>query len=347
MTILIIVVTATILISASCSLFEAVLYSSRTTTLASAAKSNGRSRVAQQMLELKKNISQPIAAILILNTIANTAGATVAGMLAAETLGHQWLPVFSTILTLGILFFSEIMPKTIGAVRWRSIWPLVVFPLRVIKVGLYPMIYLTEKFTTLITKGHTPVTVTEDEILAMVHMGAAAGEISKEEGKIVQNIIKMEDKRVRDIMTPRMVIFSLDADMPVGKAARLIEEQGYSRIPIYEEDEENIIGYVLAKEINSPKVQATPDAPLRKFAKKITFVPETVNCLTLLTRFLKHRLHLAIVVDEYGGVDGLVTLEDLMETMLGTEIVDETDDVEDLQEVARRRAARRGVQGEE
>ncbi len=341
MTILVIVVVLTIFISANCSLYEAVLYSARMSTLESLRKRAPKNQLVVRMIEMKKNISKPIAAILILNTIANTAGATIAGMYAAETFGGNWVPAFSVAFTLGILFFSEIIPKTIGVVKWQKIWRFIVIPLQVMKIGLYPLIVITEKFTGLFTKYHKPVMITEDEILAMVHMGTAEGEISKEEGNIVKNIIELENRKAPEVMTPRPVIFMLDAEMTVGEAAKAMKGKGFSRIPIYENDPENIVGYVLAQQVNAAEMQSRPGAKLHSIAKPMTLVPETKNCLELLIQFLKQRLHMAIVIDEYGGVDGLITLEDILETMLGAEIVDETDQAVDLQEEARKQAARR------
>jgi len=336
MTILVIVVLLTIVISANCSLYEAVLYSTRMGTLESAKTKGKKSRLAGLFIDMKKNISKPIAAILILNTVANTAGATIAGMYATRVLGPSYIILFSIGLTLSILYLSEILPKTVGAIHWRKFWPWIVYPLEAIKYGLYPAIYITEKFTSLITKSHNAASITEDEILALVHLGAREGEISHEESRMVRNIIDLENKQVKDIMTPRTVIFSLDAQMTIGEAIKVASSKGLTRIPIYEEDREHVIGYVLINDLAPSK----SDKTLKSIVRPIYFVPETVNCLTLLTTVLKQRRYIAIVVDEYGGVAGLVTLEDLLETVLGTEIVDETDQVVDLQEIARKRRHR-------
>lgn len=338
MTILIIVVILTIVISANCSLYEAVLYSTRMGTLESAKTKGKKSRLAGLFIDMKKNISKPIAAILILNTVANTAGATIAGMYATRVLGASYIAIFSIGLTLGILFLSEILPKTVGAIHWRRFWPWIVYPVEVIKYVFYPAIYIAEKFTSLITKSHKAVSITEDEILALVHLGAREGEISHEESRMVKNIIDLENRLVNDIMTPRTVMFSLDAKLTIEEALRSAASKGLTRIPVYEDDREHIIGYVLFHDLSSSDAL---DKTLGSIVRPMHFVPEMVNCLTLLTTFLKQRRHIAIVVDEYGGVAGLVTLEDLLETVLGTEIVDETDQVVDLQEIARKRRHKR------
>lgn len=345
MTILVIVVILTILISANCSLYEAVLYSTRIATLESAKAKAKLSRVARLFLDMKRHISTPIAAVLILNTVANTAGATIAGMYAARVLGAANMPLFSIGLTLAILFIAEIIPKTLGALHWRIFWPWITYPLQFIKYVLYPAIFLTEKFTYFLTKSKKSATVTEDEILALVHLGAREGEISQEESRLVRNIINLEEKKVREIMTPRTVIFSLDANLTAEEAMKTAGEKGLTRIPIWEEDPENFIGYVITHDLSSYISSGQSATQLKAIARPIHFVPETVNCLVLLMNFLKHKRHIAIVVDEYGGVDGLVTLEDLIETMLGTEIIDETDQVVDLQEIARKRKPRNRRKG--
>ncbi len=342
MTILLIVVFITLFVSASCSLYEAVLYSTRPATLEAAKMQAKRGKLAAQFMVMKKNISQPIAAILILNTIANTAGATIAGMYAADVLGTSMIAVFSIFFTLSILFLSEIIPKTYGAVHWRGLWPFIVVPLQLMKSVLYPVIFVTEKITRSITRQHKITdTITEDEILALVKLGAHEGEITKGESQMVFNIINLEDRKVSDVMTPRTMMFSLPATMTVGKAIQSISGKGFTRIPIYEGDKENITGYVVTHDFNFVEMQNKPESTLKSIARQISFVPENINCLTMLTNFLKQRKHIAVVTDEFGGVDGLITLEDLLETILGSEIVDETDVVVDLQEAARKRKPER------
>lgn len=336
MIILVTVVFLTLAISANCSLYEAVLYSTRIGTLESVKTRRRYAKLASLFISMKKNISEPLAAILILNTIANTAGATIAGMFATKTLGSSLVPLFSLVFTIGILFLSEIMPKTVGAVHWRTLWPFIVYPLKLMKYLLLPIIFITQKFTGFLTKQKQTVTITEDEILALVHLGAHEGEISHEESKMVRNIINLENKQVQEIMTPRRMIISLESHKSVGQANKIIEGKGVSRIPLYEGDKENIIGYVMKQDLSSPKSFSQPQEPLRSYMRPISFILETTNCLSVLTSFLKHRRHIAIVSDEFGGVAGLVTLEDLIETILGAEIVDETDQIVDLQAAARK-----------
>jgi CBS domain containing-hemolysin-like protein len=295
------------------------------------------------MIQMKKQISVPIAAILILNTIANTAGATIAGMYAHKILGAVFVPLFSIVFTLAILFFAEIIPKTMGAVYWRNLWPVVIWPLTVMKYPLYPLIWITEKFSAFLTRGRPPAPMTEEDILGAIRLGAKEGEISEWESLMVHNIIKLENTEVREVMTPRKVMFSLDSNMSVEEALKAAVTKGISRIPVYGEDKDNIEGYVMIHELGSAKSLSEPNTPLSAIVKPISIVAETTNCLTLLNRFLKKRSHIAIVEDEYGSVAGLVTLEDLLETVLGAEIVDETDKVVDLQKLARKRKHKRST----
>ncbi len=335
MTVLISIVFLTLLVSASCSLLEATLYSTRMGSLEAAKAQGEKESLAARLIRMKQNIGEPIAAILILNTIAHTAGATFAGVYGVEILGQAWMPLFSVAFTLAILLLTEILPKTLGAVHWRSIWPLIVWPLTAMKYGLYPIIIITEWVSRLLTKGHSAPGVTEEEILAVVRMGEKEGEISSKESEFVHNIIHLENQSVREIMTPRTVIVSVDGNASVEEALDLLQGKGFTRIPVYIDDREDIIGYVVMSDLYDMRHSQRGTIRVRTLAKPITFIPESKDLLAALTRFLGHRTHLAVVVDEYGGVSGLVTLEDIVETILGAEIVDEMDKAVDLQELAR------------
>lgn len=335
MFILFLVVFLTIFISAQCSLYEATLYSTRMGALEAAKSKSSMQSLAQKMIFLKRNVSAPISAILILNTIANTAGATLAGMYAHNALGAAMVPVFSILFTLAILFIAEILPKTLGAVYWRRLWPFIVWPIMFMKSVMKPFLFVTQKFTGLLTpKGTLVPFVTEEEILGVIRMGAKEGEISQLESQMVHNIISLEDRKINEILTPRTVIFSLPDTLPVKEAYEAAGKKGFTRIPVYHEDKENIIGYVMIHDLGSEKIIRDQDKTLADISKPITFVSEEEDCLAMLTSFLKKRRHIAIVKDAYGGVSGLVTLEDLLETVLGAEIVDETDKDVDMQKVA-------------
>lgn len=343
MTVLIVVVVVTILISSQCSLYEAVLYSTRMGTLESEKTAGKRKVPALKMIQMKTRISTPLSAILILNTIANTAGATIAGMYASKALGDSMVPLFSALFTLGILFFAEIIPKTMGAVHWRTLWPAVVWPLTVMKFSLFPFIIITQKLSDILTQSSEPSLppVTEEDILGTIRLGARDGEISQWESLMLHNIINLENMEVRQIMTPRTVIFTMDQDMNVEDAYVLASQKGFTRIPVYRGDRENVVGYVMMHDLSSARILSQPKTKLSSITNPIMFVREEEKCLAIMTHFLKNRRHIAMIGDEYGGVAGLVTLEDLLETVLGTEIVDENDSVVDLQKMARRRMQRR------
>lgn len=335
MFILVSIALITVLVSFHCSLSEATLYSTRVGALEAARASGYKVELATQFIEMKRKISLPIAAILILNTLVNIVGAFFAGIYAGDVLGPTMAPAFSVLFTLAILFLGEIAPKTLGAVYWRTTWHLIVLPLKIMQYALYPLIVVSQAFSNLLTRGHRMPHVTEEEILAVVRMGATEGEITHDESVFVHNIIDLENRLVREIMTPRTVIFSLNAALTVEEAAKEAYKKGFTRIPLYEREPENITGYIIMNDLLTAKAFGDPHAVIKSMQKPIFFVPESNNLLVLLKSFLKHRRHIAIVIDEYGGVDGLVTLEDLIETLLGDEIVDETDRVVDLREKAR------------
>ncbi len=341
MTILMVLVIATIGISAACSFYEAILYSTRTSSLEVERTSGTKRRRAARMIAMKKNISVPIAAILIMNTLAMTGGGILIGMYAGHVMGPNKVPVFSAIVTLLILFFGEIAPKTLGASHWRKAWVFVVRPLTVMNYALYPLVLLTKKFSDLLVRAKDSPSVTEDEILAFVRMGVREGQITDRESRLVHNIIALENRKIKEIMTPRTVIFSLEAGTKVQDAVKAVDLKGITRIPIYEHDREEIVGYITVHDLFSSKMLDNRQMPIRSILKPLSFVPETMDCLAILTTALTQRQHIFVVVDEYGGVSGLITLEDLIETLLGHEIVDETDREVDLREMAKRRRIQR------
>ncbi|MFH0823230.1 MAG: hemolysin family protein [Pseudomonadota bacterium] len=332
-----VVVLLAILVAAFCGFLEATLYSTSLSTLEAERDSGSKRASAKRFIAMKTNIGVSIASILVLNTLAVSGGATLVGMLAGDVLGPRLLPVFSALFSFAILLFAEITPKTLAAIHWRKCWPLIIWPLTAMNVVFYPIVVATRWFSRVLAGGESQDSVTEAEILAVVRMGAKYGQISEKESRLVHNIINLEEKQVRKIMTPRTVVFSLDGALTVGEAARAAEGKGLTRIPIYEEDREDIIGYVLSHDLFSTKTLREPNASIRTLAKPISFIPETANVLALLTTSLELRNHIFVVVDEWGSMAGIVTLEDVIEEILGHEIVDETDKSVNLRETARKR----------
>ena len=334
---LVLAVGLSIVVSATCSLLESVLYSTRVITLEAAAAADKAK--AHRMLNIKSKIENPLSAILILNTLANTAGASLAGWAAGEVWGAGSLWVFSLAFTLAILLFSEIIPKTVGAVHWKLLWRHSVTPILSMCLVLKPVIMLTQAVTRLITKSRDQGSpISEDEILAAARLGATGGEISLLERDLIQNIIHLEDVKAADILTPRTVMLMVDAKSELGEVRSQAAGWPYSRVPVYQETMDQVVGYILKNEILSAP-QSQNEEKVRERAKPVSFVPASANALSLLSSFLRRREHLYMVVDEYGGIMGLVTLEDVLESLVGSEIVDESDTVADLQEMARQRGA--------
>jgi CBS domain containing-hemolysin-like protein len=322
-------------ISFFCSLLESVLYSTRVITLEAAAGRGSRQAVA--MKKLKAKVEQPLSALVIVDTMADIGGAALAGWAAGELWGPASLVFVSAAFTMATLFLGDILPKTLGTAHWRRLWPMTLAPLQIMVALLRPLIWLSQALTSLLVRGHSGAPrVSEDEILAAARLGARGGQISKLEHDLIKNIILLEEVKASDIMTPRTVMFAADGSLPLAAAKEQARSWAYSRVPVYRRDVEDVVGYVLKAEVlalDTPPDQAT----LVSLAKKVSFVPPSANALDLLNSFLRRREPLCLVVDEYGGIMGLVTLEDVLESLVGSEIVDEKDQVEDLQALARRR----------
>ena len=321
MTTLIVIIAVTLIISAACSLFEATLYSTRVGVLEAALAAGKRARPARRFLEMKDDIASPTSAVLILNTIANTAGATLAGMVAASQLGAGSVPAVSIGLTLGILFLSEILPKTLGATRWQSLWPYVVWPLTAMERGLRPLIYVTGKFAGMFTGGVGAPSVTEDEIQATIHRGEKEGELSRNERQLISAIFKFDEMVVRQILTPRREVEYLERGQSIEEVLELVARTGHTRYPVCEETLEDVVGLLHIKDlIGSDGIQRDWESVLRP----VRSVPATLPVSRLMRQMQRTRQHLAMVLDEHGTAVGIVTLEDILEQIVGA-VQDEFD----------------------
>ncbi|MEZ5366940.1 MAG: hemolysin family protein [Bryobacterales bacterium] len=328
MTVLILVVSITVLVSALCSLFEATLYSTRQAVLEAEAGGGRRARAAGRMLDLKKNVAEPTSAILILNTVANTAGAAVAGMVAAQALGPGRVPAFSAVLTLLILLFAEIIPKTVGAVSWRAIWPYVVWPITLLRRVMHPAVWLTRKLADLLTGGKAHEAVTEEEIQAVIRMGGAAGELSAGELQLLTNVFHFDETFVRQVMLPRREIVFIDVDTNLAECLDIVHEARHTRYPVCDGSLDNLLGLVHIKDL----IGIGPDAPfdLRKVMRPLRTVPDTLPISKLLRQMQTLRQHMVAVSDEYGSLVGLITLENIIEQLIGSvrdEFDEETPDI--------------------
>ncbi len=320
MTILAAVVLITLTLSAVCSLFEATLYSTRVATLEAAKAQGRRGRGAEIFLGMKKDIAKPTSAILILNTVANTAGATIAGMLAAQLFGGKVVPLFSMLLTFAILMFSEILPKTYGAVHWRHLWPVIVWPLLAIQRALSPVIWLTEKASSLVTRGHSAPATTEDEILAMIQLGAKAGEVSATELELLTAVFVFDETSVREVMVPRHEILVLDTAWSTEQCLKVIRETKHTRYPLCHSTLDDTVGIVHVKDLLG--MPETID--LQAVARPVERLPDTMPIRQVLKSMQKSQRHLSLVVDELGTVIGAVTMENVMERLVGA-VQDEFD----------------------
>jgi len=337
MTVFVVSVLVVLIVSGLCSLSEASLYAVNQAYVRRLSETGG---VAGRLLtKFKANMERPIAAVLILNTVANTAGATVAGAQARQLFGDGAFIWFSVAFTLAVLFISEIFPKVVGVVYNRPIATALAVPLNATITFLSPLIWLSDRLSRRV-KGKEPLLVApEEEVETLAKISAEEGSILPFEAQLVKNVLGLNDVKAQDIMTPRTVVFKAPASMTLREVAAESAKWTHSRVPVFgQDDQENWIGVVLRRDVFNGVAKNEFDVKLESLCKPIHFVPETIPGHKLLNEFLKRRSHLFGVVDEYGGLSGIVTLEDVMESLIGAEIVDEFDAAVDMQEVARRQS---------
>lgn len=337
MEVLIIIVAITLAISFVSSLFESSLYAiniGRVEALRKKGKSSGL-----KLAQLRDNIDEPIAAILTLNTLSHTIGATLAGATAAKIFSSIGIGIFSAFFTLAILILAEIIPKTIGVIYAQTLAPLFAWPIQWTIWIFYPFVKLCQVITQNLPKASKMKDVAEEDILAITQIGAKTGMLLTEEAKLTANVLKLNDTSTFDLLTPRTVIFSLREDTSLEEIRKNTEPWTHSRIPVTKDgDLDHITGIVLRHDIFNALSHETSDKVLKDFLKPVYFVPHTLKGHKLLEKFLKEKQHIFIVIDEYGGTMGLVTLEDVMEFLLGEEIIDEYDRYPDMQAHAKYKA---------
>ena len=332
-----------------CSVAEAVLLSI-TPSYIEGLKEKRPKRAARLKRLKQDKVDQALAAILTLNTIAHTVGAIGAGAKATAVFGSYWFGLFSAGMTFMILFVSEIIPKTIGAVYWSQLTvPTAIF-VHALIVILYPVVWISEKITRFIARSKNLHAFSREEFIAMARVGEHTGQLHKNESRILRNLFRFDSIRIADIMTPRTVISALPEEMSIRDALKRVTQTSFSRLPIYGKDMDAITGFVLKDDVLISNTQGQGDKPLKALRRDILAVPESISLSALFEHLLKDRQHIAIIVDEHGGTEGLVTLEDLIETLMGTEIMDETDNVEDMRALARKKWIERvkalGIQSE-
>ena len=337
MTLLLTYLLVALFVSFMCSILEAVLLSS-TSSYIESLSNKGNSNAVEILKELKSNIDKPIASILILNTFAHTMGAAGVGAQAQILFGQEMETLIAVLLTLAILYFSEIIPKTIGAVYWKKLLVPSAYLISFLIKITFPLVWISMFITNSISKGKTKESnFSRDEILAAVTMGEKEGSILSKESVLIENLFKLKNIKTKDIMTPRSVVFALKSTVSVEEAIEDDRMYIHSRIPVYGDTIDDIIGVVFNQFILEESVEERDNTLLKDIAVPVHKISENVPVSLLIDLFVKRKTHLFIVEDNYGQTSGVVTLEDAIETLLGVEIVDEMDEVEDMQVFAKNR----------
>ena len=318
-----------LVLSFLCSLLEAVLLSTPSSYASILSKQNVQD--GARLERFKENINRPLAAILTLNTFAHTLGAAGVGAQTLELYGEGSVALASGILTLLILIFSEIIPKTIGSVYWRSLIGTTTIIIEVLIFFTYPLVLLAEFISNF---GNGEATVTREEVIAMAEMGEDEGVLEEQETDIIENTLKLKDVKAKDIMTPRSVIFALNSDLTVGQVLEEHDTLDFTRIPIYSTDLDAIDGMVNRYEIINRKADDQFSTRMHEISQEVPIVNENDSIDKVLELFIKNRDHMALVNNDSKVLTGLITLEDAIETILGQEIVDEHDSVVDMRDLA-------------
>lgn len=314
--------TVTVLVSSMCSLFESILFSTRVGALEAERAGGRHPRLAARFMNMKSNISEPTSAILVLNTVANTAGATFCGMYATQVLGSALVPAVSVILTVAILFVGEILPKTYGATYWRSLWHLIVWPLTIMQRGLGPVIRVTQAFADFFTGSRSGPSITEDEIQASIRLGRKAGELSRTELQLLNAVFRFDDLTVRQVMVPRNDVAFLDSSWSLTRCLEVVKETRHTRFPLCRGSRDEVLGVIHVKDLigwgNGEEVE------LKSIVHPPWHIPETLPISRLLREMQRNHQHMALVDDEYGTLVGIVTMENVLEQIVGA-VQDEFD----------------------
>ena len=335
MTLLFIYLLGAMSISFLCSVLEATLMSTPISYIT--MREDEGYKAATKFKKFKQESSRPIAAILSLNTIANTIGAAGVGAQATAVFGSKWFGLVSVITTLLILVFSEIIPKTIGTTRWKSLMGFATRVISVLIVILYPLVILVEGLTKLVTPKDQESAVSREEVSAMANVAEEEGDLEEDENAIIQNLINMDEIDAADAMTPRVVCATAPESMTMRAFYKDKKYLHHSRIPVYEKDDEYITGYILRMDALQLLAEDKFDKTLGSIKREIASFRENTPLDQIWDEMLSKDEQIAIIIDEYGSFQGILTLEDVIETLLGSEIVDEKDTVRDMQQFAKDR----------
>lgn len=322
-------------ISFLCSILESVLMSTPLSYIT--MRENEGYKPAVRFMQYKDDSARPLAAILALNTIANTIGAAGVGRQATILWGSEMFGWVSAITTLLILIFSEIIPKTIGTSYYRKLMGFTTRILRGLIVLMYPIVILIELITKIFQKDDDEASVSREEVSAMANVGEEEGVIDKDENRIIQNVIKLDNVKAYDVMTPRVVAQTASENMTLKNFYKDKDFEHYSRIPVYSESDEYITGYILRSEALECLAEDKFDMRLSEIKRDITFFNEEQSVADIWDTLLAKKEQIGLIIDEYGCFQGILTLEDIIETILGLEIIDENDEASDMQQFARER----------
>ena len=327
-----------ILISFLCSVLEAVLLSSTNSYIESLSKNHSESLV-DRLKKLKSNIDKPISSILTVNTFAHTMGAAGVGAQAQILFGEEWQALVAFAVTLLILYLSEILPKTIGALYWKKLLVPSAYIISIMVTITTPFTWVSSFLTNYISKNKKHQSnFSREEIMAVVAMGEREGTILSKESDLIENLLKLKNIKAKDIMTPRSVVFAMSASTTIEEAIEDDRMYIHSRIPIFRETLDDIVGIVFNQKILEESVEDNDNVTLESISHEVHMVSENIPVPHLIDLFVKRKTHLFIVYDNYGQTVGVVTLEDAIETLLGVEIVDEMDEIEDMQLFAKDRS---------
>lgn len=323
-----------VLFSFFCSILEAALYAIPISQVEHLAEQGSRS--GELLRKFRTHVDAPIAAILTLNTVAHTIGAAIAGAAAAEVFGRPWLSTFSVVFTLVVLIFSEIIPKTIGYVYARQLAPALAWPLQILIWVLGPLVWFCLIVTRLISGGKQEHPVSTEELTAMARLGLKTGDIEESKARHVENVLELGNRTVTDVMTPRTVVVDLEASVSL-EQLKGDNLPTFSRIPVYEGNPDEIVGVVLRRDLLAAMAEDRWQTRVKNYIAPPEFVVQSLTLDRVLPRFLESRRHMLVVIDEFGSPVGVVTLEDIIEDILGQEIVDEFDEARDMRVFARRK----------
>lgn len=344
MTLLLIYLAIALVFSFLCSITEAVLLSVTPAYIRLLVKQGRKS--GELLRKFKTDIEIPLAAILSLNTIAHTVGAAGVGAQSARVFGDaSYMGLTSEVLTgltyalvtLLILFFSEVIPKTLGSLHWRTLAPAVAWILKYLVIAMQPLVLICRRITALFRSRAEPSSFSRAEFSALADLGLEEGTLGEHEAQLLQNVLRLRNKRVEDVMTPSSVVFSLPASASVALFFNKHDKEPFTRIPVYGESPDDITGFVIRDDLLLAQARGNSQKLLAEYCRPLSAIPDKLPLLTVFERFLNQRVPLRYVVNEHGTFRGLLSLEDILEEMVGQEIIDETDRTRDMQKLARRR----------